>query len=53
MDLEYGGWEHLGLGGGILELEEVEGIPISREIICSTGYLVFSTQDVSPGRWGS
>lgn len=29
MDLEYEGWEALGLDGGILELEEVEGVPTS------------------------
>ena len=29
MDLEYDGGEHLGLEGGTLDLEEVEGVPTS------------------------
>ena len=53
MDVEEEGWEALGLDGGILELEEVEGVPTSWDIISSMGCLLFSTQDVSPCIWGS
>ena len=53
MDLEDEWWEALGLEGGLLELEEVEGILTSWDIISSMGYLAFSTQDASPSRWGS
>lgn len=52
MDLEHGWWEHLDLDGGILDLEGVEVVPTSWDIISSMGYLPFSIQDVSLCIWG-
>ena len=39
--------------GGTVDLEEVEGVPTSGDVISTMGYLAFSTQDASPGMWGS